>query len=83
MKRITFTILLTWSGYVSFSQNIILINKEFNWTSYLSDSVNDKLATEYFPIYKSEIDSLIIKVQPLLNLTKMGLEKIYLNENTD
>ena len=81
MKKIALLFLLFWNTNLSFSQNIILIDREFNWTSYLSDTVNDKIALEYFPIYKSELDSLIIKIEPLLKLTKMGLNKIYLNEN--
>jgi len=81
MRKFTILFLLFCKSSILKSQDIVLVNREFHWNSYLSDTVNNKIAQEYFPIYKSEIDSLLFKVTPLLDLTKMGLNKTYINES--
>ena len=81
MRKFTILFLFFCKSSILKSQDIVLVNREFHWNSYLSDTVNNKIAQEYFPIYKSEIDSLLFKVTPLLDLTKMGLNKTYINYN--
>jgi len=63
------------------SQNIVLIDRQFAWHSYLCDSLTSAKYSTYLPLYVSEIDSLISKLEPLTDLSKLGMERTYIDEN--
>ena len=63
-----------------FSQSYILIDRQLSWSSYLTDSVNQKISITYFPIFKNDLDTLIKKVELLGDISKLGLNKVFLDE---
>ena len=69
------------SSFKVLSQNYVLLDRQMNWYSYLCDSITSGKYSEYLPMYISDIDSLVLKLEPLEDIAKLGLKRTYLDEN--
>ena len=79
-RRLSFTFFIAFYSKIIFAQQIVLIDKQFTWQSYLCDSLTSEKIDGFFPINALELDTLILKLEPLKNLTKFGLERKYIDE---
>ncbi len=80
MRKILLCVLILISQK-TFSQKYLLIDRQLIWQSYLSDTITKKIAVGYFPIYRSELDSLLNKIEPLWNIEKYAKARQFLDEN--
>jgi hypothetical protein len=76
MKKLFFTIFILPIATSCFSQTYALLDRRWYKEVVLTDTITrQNLSDGWFPVYKQDIDSLIIMVSKLKYLRKDGLER--------
>ena len=79
MKKIVLYILVCLPGF-SFGQKYVLIDKGWHRPIISVDTVTDtQLQNGWFPVYKSELDSLKILISSFKTLFDKGMKRAYIN----